>query len=523
MLAAPPDRSCHANAPAPGCDMADFAIRFDDFKGGDYGDLDPAAAENDQYRGNNVHVYDSGLIGPRAGLKPLTISGLPTHTHAPGPKAFSTFGNKLLIVLNRLYQIPTDTLVAAAQDVYPTSAANPVRFARANNILYSLKDGVVYKHVGTGTVAISAPATFSELVQWEQWLVAIDATVPYRIWYTELTSSGPDFDVWPANNFLYVGGNQAVNTLLPIYNTLYAGKTSGWWAISGVLGIQAAVRSITIGNGPRDARRAAVTTDNRVIYWPNQNSPALFDGEQTRINNRQSLRQAQTEFPSDGIAVTPTHQKVYMAGDANADNDATDLYELAQGKRWAYLSLNTAIGGITPSDPRCGCQLPSGVIFTVNNPTTVGNTVIISAFQHDLSRPGHHTDTWASPTDPGETELVTGSVDLKAWYDGQGRQVMVKSVIVQFRKWASGIEDSLNRMTLNVEAHGGYEAGTRAGANAEWYEPCERATTAGVDDSWRVNVGAQGWGNGFQIKFPVLAGVAIREVVALVEVRTTKT
>ena len=501
---------------------ADFALRFNDFSGGDFGQLDPASAENNQYRGTNVTVYDTGLIGPRAGLKAVPITGLPTHTHAPGPKAFSTVGNRLLIVLDRLYQIPLDTLAAAAQNTYPTSAANSVRFARANNnVLYSLKDGVVYKHVGVATAAISAPATFSDIVFWQQWLVGIDATAPDLIWFTELTTAGSNFDVWPANNFLYVGGNEPITALLPIYNTLYAGKAEGWWAISGILGIQAAVRAISLGNGPLDSRRSAVTTDNRIIYWPNQDSPATFNGESVRIFTRHKLRQAQSVFPSDGIAVTPTHQKVYMAGNADAVGADTDLYELDQG-RWSYLSLNRAIGGITPSDPRNGTGLPSGVIFTVNNPTTIGDPVIISSLRHDLDRPAHTSDAWASPTDPGETKLLAGSFDLKAWYDSQGRQVRVKSVIVQFRKWTSGVTNSLNRFSMRVDAHGGYESGTSEGQLVEWYEPSERATDAGVDDSWRVNFNTS-WGNGFQVKFPDIAGCAIREVIVLVDIRTTKT
>jgi hypothetical protein len=503
--------------------VPDFPIRWSDWSGGDYGDLDSAKAETNQYHGNNVVVYDSGLIGPRAGLKPLTVTGLPNHTTAPGPMGFSSFGNNLLIVLDRLYQIPVTTGVAVANDVYPTAAANPVRFARANGILYTLKDGVVYKHVGTGTAAATMPVgvTFSELVQWEQWLIGVDATVPYRIWFTELTAAGPNFDVWPANNFLYVGGTQTIRALLPIYNTLYVGKTSGWWAISGVLGIQASVRAITIGNGPRDSRRAAATTDNRIIYWPNQDSPAIFNGETVRIQHRQTLRQALTAFPSDGIAITPSHQKVYMAGDADANNDATDLYEFRQG-RWSYLSLNSAIGGILPQDPTCACSLPSGVIFTVNNPTTVGNAVVISSFHHALDRPAHTSDQWASPTDPGDTELVAGELELRSWYDGQGRQVRVRGLIVQFRKWTSGVADSLNRMSVNVTVNGQYEAGGATSETAEWYEPCERATDDGIDDSWRIGLGAQGWGNGLTITFPKLQGVAIREVIALCDVRQEK-
>jgi hypothetical protein len=504
--------------------MADFPIRWNDFSGGDYGDLDSSKAESNQYHGNNVMVYDSGLIGPRAGLKALPVTGLPDHTTAPGPMGFSSFGGNLLIAIDRLYQIPVTAPAAVAQDAYPTSTTTPVRFARANGILYTLKGGIVYKHVGTATTAVTMPTgiTFSELVQWEQWLIGVDAAVPYRIWYTFLDSGGPDFDVWPDNNFLYVGGNETIQSLLPIYNTLYVGKSTGWWAVSGVLGIQASVRAITLGNGPRDARLAAATTDNRIIYWPNQDSPAMFNGEKVRVLESQSLRQAQTDFPSDGIAVTPTHQKVYMAGDSDADNNATDLYEYSQG-RWSYLSLNTAIGGILPADVTCGSSLPSGVIFTVNNPTTIGDPVVISSFHHSLDRPGHVDDEYASPTDPGDTELVSGELELRSWYDGQGRQVMVRSVIVQFRKWESGLANSLNRITMNVTVNGQYESGSSTGQTAEWYEPSERATADGVNDSWRVNIGEQGFGNGLTITFPKLQGVAIREVIALCQVRNSKT
>jgi hypothetical protein len=68
-----------------------------------------------------------------------------------------------------------------------------------------------------------------------------------------------------------------------------------------------------------------------------------------------------------------------------------------------------------------------------------------------------------------------------------------------------------------------------------WFEPSERnpeigddpfglgrVTDDGVDDSWRVNVGSQGFGNGFQIELPRLVGVGIREIVALCDVKTER-
>ena len=505
--------------------MVDMALRWDDFSGGDYGSVDSPKAEPNQYRATNMVVYDSGLIGPRAGLKALVLGGTPpTHTTAPGPQGFGVFGGNLLLVQDRIHQIPITAPTAVAQAVYPASATTPVRFAQANNVLYSLKSGVVYKHVGTGTTAATMPTgiTFSQLVQWDQWLIGVDVATPYRIWFTFLDSGGPNFDSWPNTNYLYVGGNDTITALLPIFNTLYVGKASGWWAVSGVLGIQASSRAVALGNGPKDYRLAAATTDNRIAYWPGEDSPAVFNGESVRVLIEHDLRQTQTVPTSDGVIVTPTGQKIIMAGDATAATGGTHLYVYERGK-WAYHTVPFAIGGMTPQDVRYGYAMPSGVIFVVNNPATIGTAVTIASWAHQTMRPAHLTDTWAAPIDTTATDLVSGSLELRSWYDGQGRQVRVRSVIVQFRKWASGVANSLNRINMNVTVHGQYEAGSTTGDVLQWYEPSERASATGVDDSWRANVGEQGYGNGFTITFPKIQGIAIREVIALVDIRTTKT
>jgi len=48
--------------------VADFVVRYNDFKGGDWGERDPSMADADQFSGSNVVVYESGLLGcDRAG------------------------------------------------------------------------------------------------------------------------------------------------------------------------------------------------------------------------------------------------------------------------------------------------------------------------------------------------------------------------------------------------------------------------------------------------------------------------
>jgi hypothetical protein len=100
--------------------------------------------------------------------------------------------------------------------------------------------------------------------------------------------------------------------------------------------------------------------------------------------------------------------------------------------------------------------------------------------------------------------------------------VQVRSIIVQFRKWASGVAGTRNQIQVRLDAHGAYGRGSTPGEVAYWDEPCERSSTSGTDESWRINVGSQGWGNGFQLHILKMMGVALREVIVLCNVRTER-
>jgi hypothetical protein len=499
----------------------DFMVRFDDFSGGDFGVRDSALANSNMFSGENVVLYPSGLVGPRAGLKLLPVTGLPDHPVVPGPMGFTVYNNSLLIVLNRVYQVPMAGGAATAWAAYPSPAITPVRFAAGNGVMYSLLNGVLYKHTGTSaTTAITTPAPLSEIVRWGYFFVGVDRNRPWRIWFNQVDAAGSDFDTWPVDNYYDVGNNDPITCLKPIYNTLYAGKKEGWWAVSGVLGQLAAIRDVAIGNGPIDCRQTAITTDNRIIYWPVQNVPAWFNGERVLLETEQIMSPRNLPYTGDGVIVTPTARRILMAGDDG--QGGTRLYAWQNGA-WQHHRANSKLGALAPSDVREGSNLPTHVVYAAERPTTIGDPTRIATIAHELNRPAHANDTYASPVDqPVGTDLVSGSLITPAWLDGQGRQVRVRWMQVQFRKWASGVAESVNRFTVRVESLGPYGAGSKISDPVFWIEPSERAPTGGANDSWRVNLGEQGWGNGFRLHFDVIAGVAIREVIVGVNLRTER-
>ena len=501
--------------------MADFVVRYADFKGGDYGVLDPARADADTFHGVNVYPYRSGLLGVRAGAKQLEVFGLPNHTHVPGPVAFWAFGSQLVVIIgDKPYAFHHGGGAAAPWAAYPSTPILPVRFLTGKGIPYSIVNGTLYKHAtAASTTPITTPAPLSMVVRWGYFFVGVDRNIPWRLWFSDLGAGGPNFDSWPPNNYLDIGDTEAITALVPIFNTLYVGKIDGWRAVSGILGTLASVRAVTIGNGPIDQRLTASTTDNRVVYWPKESSPAWFNGERVSLADDQE-RDGIANSPCDTVIVTPTSQRVILASRGTNDTNLLSYSSSA----WTRHNFPHRLAGMAPGQVQDGDLLPADVIYAVIEPTIVGVAVRVLTYHHNLDRPGHASDQYASPSDVGSAyPLVTGNVTFPAYWEPIGRQVRVRSVIVQFRKWPSGVSGTLNELHLRVNALGAYAGGPTDGTEHHWSEPCERVTAlGGADDSWRVNVGGQGYGNGFQIEVTKIVGVALREIVLLCDVRTER-
>jgi hypothetical protein len=501
--------------------------RFNDFTAGHGGNTDPAKLPPHSFLGSDVELYSTNLVGPRAGLKVLPVTGLPAATVGDGPVGFDAYGNNLAITDGNTYLVPMTGGAALQQGAYPSLAtAAPVDYAQGNQTLYSLNNGQVFKHaVGTGALTpIATPAAFSHLIRWNYNLVAVDRGVPYRLWFTLVDSAGAHFDQWPANNYIDVG-TDPITSLNPIHNALYVGKGSGWWVVTGTLGTQAFVRTVQQGSGPLDFRQCMVSMDGRLLYYPADPAPMWFNGVWARIVQQFRIYGSArvTPSPTQTFVAAPTAERIYLASDTGQGSTRV-ISGIGHWSRytwighWSLHQFPMRLGGLAASDIRYGYQMPSQVMYATKRFTTVGDPVVIYTWQHELDRPAVASDIYAAPADDGQPLPVTGSLIMPAWYDGQGRQVYVRSLVVQFRKWNLGVPYAFNKMTAQVNALGRYSGGLEPGNVAQWVEPTARAASIGTDDSWRVNVGEQGAGNGFIVNL-TLSGCAIREVVAMCSIR----
>jgi hypothetical protein len=264
-----------------------------------------------------------------------------------------------------------------------------------------------------------------------------------------------------------------------------------------------------------------MTTDNRALYWAVEKVPHWFNGSAVWLDENYRVNGHDSDFPLDHVVATPTGRRMVMLGHRQ-DNVAEDIMLMNRDREWTTHRIFGELSGILPSDVRHAAQLPGGVIFAAVRNTTIGDPVTIVSLQHDLERPARTTDLWASPTDGTKTGLLTGSMATPAWYDSQGRQVLVRNVQIQFRKWPTGVEGSLNEMQVRVRPLARWQAGSIDTPTQMWTEPSERSAPDGTDDSLSINFGDQGPGTGFQIEIPVMRGIAIREINVGCEVMTRR-
>lgn len=448
------------------------------------------------------------------------------HTQQPGPVGFDVYNDNLVVVVDdEVFRIPVATGTAVSMGVYASAATSFVRFTEGDNDLYSISEGLLYKHSADITTSITLPAgvTLSTITRWGYYLIGTDANVPYRLYYSKVSEAGPEFDVWETNGYVDVGGNSEIVSLKPMFNQLLVGKPEGWWSLTGVLRTNPAVRFLVSGNGPLDQRAVTTTTDNRVVYWGQETLPHWFNGSSVRLDNNYRIGRHDSDYPLDMVIATPTGKRIIMLG-RSTSSEIDDTMLVNREKEWTIHQLPVQLAGIAPSDVRHGYSLPFGVVFGAIRNTTVGDAVTFVSIQHDLQRPAHNDDDWSAPIDTTSTTgLVTGSMATPAWYDPQGRQVMVRNVQIQFRKWPTGIADSLNEMQVRVRPLARWNAGSMNTRSHLWAEPSARADPNGTDDSVSFNFGEEGTSAGFQIEIPVMKGIAIREINVACELTTRRT
>lgn len=510
--------------------MPDLYVRFSQWSAGNAGRIDPAMAPANAWYGTNVQMYPTGLVGPRWGLKQVTVngpSGTITIPVANGPKGFAVIGNNLLITADRTYlaslsSLATGTVTATQFPLYSVTPSKWVTFVpQTDSLVFALVDNALYKHDLSlmTTTAVTTPSAFNFIRRWNLYCVGVDNTTPYRVWFSQVNSSGFDFSTWPATNYIDVGDNEPITAVVPLYNTLFVGKRSGWWAITGVIGTTAAVRQVSVGDGPVDARGVSATADNRVAYWPRSPNPAFFNGSGTSLMLDHSTSTYSAQAAQ--AVVSPPTGRTTLFGYDNGATSSTVMVSALGGP--SLHTFGVKIAGWAPDTIENGYSLSSGYVLAAKQSSIAGEALSVYYWRIDPDRPPLSTDTLGSYGDASTTPL-DATLQTRAWFEPQGRDVRVRTITVHLRAW--GIGSASNKLYsglgCSVECLAPYDNASFTSAEQHWRLPYGETSTTGEDFAVRFAIGEQGFGQGFRVNLTDMRGVAIRDVIVGLDLRSQR-
>jgi hypothetical protein len=513
--------------------MPQDSVFFDDFGRGEYGSLGSWKHGYTFYRGallyagwwtgQNVVRYVDGTLGPRCGLKDVTPTGVPTgvvkgmgYLDVPGHALWYCVGTGIYDMSEAGGGATvTYTGVLASAPTLPLAAA----IAPAVTWVTSMDDKV-YKldhNAQTVTAIASSPGGRTACIYGERMIVAGTTAHPNRVYY----SAPGDFTSWPAINFFDVGDSWAVVKVLPQRTHLLIAKQDGtWWVLTGVPGVNDVLRQVSANSSMQLGNLRATVIDDLVYFVPRGfDSPATHNGarhDQLRyLSFNGGVWQEEsgsTIFPPV-FTVTPVSQKNYASrsGDVLFHSSSSKSALLRDGA-WSLHTFGVSCPWVVGGGNN-GQDATAPMLMFLCDGGGASATAKFYLWNPTLDRPPVKSYANESVGDASDTP-PSCSFTLPEWFSRGGEQSIVRTVKVDFRKWNTNVS-ATNHFDLSVVALRPYDNVTQAASAVQSFDEAGSAagsTGASVLQSKVFKFGDQGRGNGFQLVFSNLRGVAIQKV-----------
>jgi hypothetical protein len=287
-----------------------YSYVWDDFTGGWAGDVDRSKATKGQWFGQDVLVYEDGLLGPRHPLRQVTLTAPPTVDNGRVDEA--------ILFENVVWARPTSVAIFANDDFWfidgfaNFDSAVPIDVTKTaglrggvmgvtldspNGLIYVTQAGTAPKLErinATGVVTDTAGAGTPDgevLIRWNERMILAQRD---SIFWSDAAS----FTSWPGANTAKVGDGAPVVALIPTPLALYIAKTSGWWVITGVLGSTAIQRQVGVNEGVEPAQIVGGAGDDDEGRRPSRRGVAAGDAAPAPPGERLPLRPRRRRRPA---------------------------------------------------------------------------------------------------------------------------------------------------------------------------------------------------------------------------------
>lgn len=471
-------------------------VAYTDFSGGEYGDLPvhEARSRGNMWHGSNIRRYRDGRLGPRAGLKAISISSV---------------GNGILWGLGQtpssnIWWIKGDTWyfnnAGAAQAASGAFSSTPTAFVRhkesvrnLNGFLYvSIYGGKTYSIGWTATPWTRLDLTDSDGQDIELYGERLALAAPGSIGV--VYSEGGDFSTWDVSGYLPVGYYGDIYHVLAQRGGLTILKGDALWRVQGTLGGSNVLRKIARSLPPSQYGAVLDDSTDLIYYVPHiRSAPVTFDGATPDAVSLEHLdwNTAASQFEVMA-AYSPENRDILFT----EKTGAAGLLR-AMGA-WSFHTFGINPKAVTPFDTDK---------FVLATAGAAGSPPTFHYFDTSLERPAFTSDTYASPGDGSSTPL-TAWFELPEYVHPDGSECRVAAVVVEFVNYNTG---SATANTFTVEITTTRQMNT-AGGTVATTQVWTMVGTPGNDlcrEEFFFNAPA---GHGFKVKIDAIKGVAIDRI-----------
>lgn len=536
--------------------MARRVIEHRDFSGGDWGRKQPWNAPRNSFKALNMIMYSTGEIGVRPGLRNIT----PTNVVA-GDVAWGMSGDLLsssfyygqgtsmrraLAYANQVQSTATGSFTGSVSNLYFARMGS----ATNGNALYIMDTSRgIYSLISNTLTQLTANAGNGLAFFGDRLCYGSFTGTTSTLRYNGLTAGVSDLTSWPAANIIPVGdrNERPANLWLQRGHLTFMKTTNGLFAFTGQLGVNESLRRSVNTIGPPDGFvGASCVTEGDIIWYvadTGHHIPAAFDGTEIRYYEDQLLPVQGdglanlVQIPiSDPLGVAITVGSTNLI--ANEDFNTTKLHLFYKGAWTRHqlpdLGQNSQMAscvGMSLFDPSVDLTDPDDdVPYQIHNvPVLIfcddsGATPVFYSMPLDTDRPGivqQSTADFAAFDNemPGDDSLeqVSGSLELGESHLENSDEFMVRGVIVDFRSWDTG-GTLTNHFDLEVLCLRPYDdSSPQVSLTSSWDEDGSLSSAAGTVKRQVFMFGDQGVGNGYQLRFSNVRGVAFQRFQVILE------
>lgn len=500
--------------------MARQAVVYDDFRGGEFGQRDAWKTPANTFTATNILLNFKGELMVRPGLADRTPAGVVAGTvqgfggvGVPTADAWYVQGNTV-----RVFDILAGNNLDTATGTLSGTPTSPVSSVVSTNVTYLTALGLTTSYVlntvpatPTLTALTGAPAGRCITVYGSRWLIGdIEGSLDNRLRY----SADLDPNSWPSANFIPIGDNWYIAGMSPQRQHLVIAKQTGFYNLTGVPGSNEVLRKISNAPGPYKPLDMYVSSDDLLYFWPggDEKFPGIYNGAtarmQTHLSNHITLSSSGTTIPATTGVARADHRFVGGAFWCSTQNKGI----LLRDGVFTYHTFGVNTSGFVAQD--------SGRVLICDG----GAPAVAPKFyiwNHWADTPGIVGGDQMMPGDASTTAL-SGNVTFPEWWAQNMSEVRVRSVIVDFRSWNNGAANNLH-FDLRVDSLRKYDGSSPVASNTvSWDDTPGNSSATGTVRRRVFGFGEQGPGNGFQLVFSDMRGIAIQRVEVVLDTDTVR-